>query len=94
MTNFTGTVLYVGASTVLSDRIRTHQEETLPGFTKRYHCTKLIYFEICVSRDAAYRREKEIKGWTRIKKEILILAKNPEKRDLFSDLLKEVDKYS
>ncbi len=94
MTNFTDTVLYTGATTVLPDRIRLHQEETLSGFTKRYHCTKLIYFEICASRDAAYRREKEIKVWTRVKKEILILAKNPEKRDLFTVLLEEVSRYS
>ena len=86
ITNIANTVLYTGMSTVLAYRIQTHKEKSIDGFAKKYNCTKLVYYEFCVDADAAYRRERQIKGWTRTKKEILIMHHNPKWVDLFSEI--------
>jgi putative endonuclease len=52
------------------------------GFTKRYNCTQLVYFEEYKSAEEAAAREREIKGWTRAKKNALIATINPDWDDL------------
>jgi putative endonuclease len=49
----------------------------LPGFTVKYNINKLVYFEETSSIDTAIQREKQIKGWLRVKKLLLIEASNP-----------------
>ncbi|GAB3227798.1 hypothetical protein GCM10027346_11570 [Hymenobacter seoulensis] len=46
-------------------------------FTGRYQCNVLVYFETCSTAAQAISREKEIKGWSRAKKEDLISSLNP-----------------
>jgi len=57
----------------------------IKGFTSKYNVDKLIYYEIFDNPVKAIAREKEIKGWTRIKKEILIEKRNPEYKDLVNE---------
>lgn len=52
------------------------------GFTKKYHCNILVYYEPYSDVFSAIRREKEIKKWRREKKEALIASLNPEWSDL------------
>ncbi|MFC5270021.1 GIY-YIG nuclease family protein [Adhaeribacter terreus] len=51
-------------------------------FAGRYYCYKLIYFECYPSAEQAIEREKQLKGWTRSKKEALIKSKNPKMKFL------------
>ena len=60
-------------------RTQTH---FIPGFTRRYNITRLIYYEETPHVGAAIAREKQIKGWLRAKKIALNESVNPEWRDL------------
>jgi len=79
------TTLYVGVTN--SVEYRSHQHKTGKGgyFTSKYKCTKLIYYEEFSDITEAIAREKELKGWSRKKKEALINKVNP----LWGDLSKE-----
>ena len=82
MTNKNKTVLYTGVTNSLERRVWQHRTKAIPGFTKKYNCDRLIYFEIYGRIEQAIAREKEIKGWTRAKKNALIFPKNPKWEDL------------
>jgi putative endonuclease len=86
LTNAHQTVLYVGVTSDLPQRIREHRNGIHEqAFTRRYNCTKLVCFETTKDIRAAIAREKQIKKWLRKKKEWLIGAANPEWRDLAAD---------
>jgi putative endonuclease len=85
LTNYDTTVLYTGVTNSLEKRIAQHKNGVFPGFTKKYHCDRLIYFEEYSEIDQAIAREKQIKGWTRAKKNALIAAVNPQWNDLAAD---------
>jgi putative endonuclease len=74
-------VLYVGATSGLVSRVMQHKSKLIPGFTQKYNVTKLIWFGAHSSVRAAISREKEIKGWSRIKKVKLIEEHNPTWKD-------------
>ena len=57
------------------------------GFTKKYECHKLVYFEHYSDVKCAIVREKQIKKWRREKKEALIKIINPKWKDLYYDLV-------
>ena len=82
MTNRRRGVLYVGVTNDLSRRVNEHREGIAKGFTSRYHLCHLVYFETFGSIIQAIAREKEIKGWVRRKKIVLIEKRNPAWRDL------------
>lgn len=82
MSNHRRTVLYIGVTNNLDRRVAEHKSASIPGFTKLYNCTDLLYFEDTPSIEAAIAREKQLKGWRRSKKEALIDCLNPERRDL------------
>lgn len=82
MTNPNRTVLYVGVTNNLFRRVYEHQQKLLDGFTKKYNCVCLIYYEEASNIESAIAREKQIKGWTRAKKEALIDGLNPKREDL------------
>ncbi|MCQ2610268.1 MAG: GIY-YIG nuclease family protein [Treponema sp.] len=63
-------------------RITEHKSEQIEGFTKKYHVHKLVYFESTEDVNNAIKREKQLKGWTRAKKNALVETKNPEWKDL------------
>ena len=77
MASSSGT-LYVGMTNCIEDRARQHREGTGSEFTQRYKANRLVYYESFRYVLNAIRREKEIKGWTRAKKEALIRSRNPE----------------
>jgi putative endonuclease len=82
MTNRWKNVLYTGVTNSLERRVWEHKNGSLPGFTKKYNCHDLVYFEEFEEIDQAIDREKQIKGWSRAKKDALIAAQNPEWKDL------------
>ena len=75
-------VLYTGVTGNLVRRVWQHKNKLVPGFTSRYNLTRLVYYEQFVYPDAAIAREKEIKGWSRVKKLRLIESMNPAWDDL------------
>ena len=87
MSNTKNTVLYVGMTNDLKRRVEEHKSNSIPGFTQRYCCHKLVYFETYSDVDQAIYREKQIKGWLRIKKEELIDSTNKERKDLYNEIV-------
>ena len=85
MTNKSNRVLYTGVSADLYVRVVQHKQHTVPGFTARYNCTKLVYFECFGEIMLAVAREKQIKNYSRAHKIRLIVAKNPSWRDMSED---------
>lgn len=86
LTNRRHTVLYIGCTSELAIRTWKHKTGYYDGFTKRYNVNKLIYFEEHSSAYEAITREKQLKGWTRKKKETLINELNPDWKDLYSKI--------
>ncbi len=84
MTNKSKT-LYTGVTNNLERRVWEHKKKMIPGFTYKYSITKLVYFEEGDDIRVAIAREKQIKGWLRLKKLTLIESINPEWRDLSDD---------
>ena len=82
MTNYTNRVLYTGVTNDLERRVREHKSGLIPGFTQKYHCKKLVYFESFSDVEQAIRREKLIKEYSRDKKNQLVTSVNPEWKDL------------
>ena len=78
MTNKHKNVLYVGITNSLWRRVYEHENGLIEGFTKKYNCHYLIYYEHFTNIDLAIKREKEIKGWRREKKDALIATTNPQ----------------
>ena len=87
MTNASRTVLYIGMTNNLARRISQHRAGEGSSFTKKYRTTLLVYYEHTTEVEAAIRREKQLKGWTRIKKAKRIEANNPEWNDLGDTIL-------
>ena len=75
-------VLYTGVTRDLHRRVYQHRLGEIPGFTRKYHVTKLVFFEETPSARSAFDREKQIKGWKRDKKIRLIEISNSGWEDL------------
>lgn len=86
MTNKNNTVLYTGITNNLIRRVYEHKEKLIDGFTKKYNCTKLVFYEIFSTPYDAIAREKQIKAGSRKKKIDLINKMNPEWKDLYDEL--------
>ena len=86
LTNWKNTVLYTGVTNDLKRRVYEHKEKLVEGFTKRYNLTKLVYYEIAETAEAAIIREKQIKAGSRQKKVELVEGMNKEWLDLYDDL--------
>ena len=85
LANRYNTVLYIGFTNDLNRRVYEHKNNLVPGFTSKYRVHKLVYFETTSDVRVAIEREKQLKGWTRAKKEALIAKENPMWRDLSED---------
>ena len=79
------TVVYIGVTNNIHRRVAEHKIGAIPGYTQRYKCDKLLYFEEFQNINQAIAREKELKGWKRERKESLIAMLNPHRVDLASD---------
>ena len=78
LTNKNKTVLYTGVTNNLKERLYFHNNP-LPfskAFTAKYKCFYLIYYEHFTEIEYAIKREKQIKGMSRQKKEVLISSYN------------------
>ena len=84
--NDRGNVIYIGITEDLKKRIYFHKRRLIPGFTKKYNVHKLVYYEVYSSLEEAEKRENELKGKTRIKKNVIVESKNRSWRDLSSEI--------
>jgi putative endonuclease len=66
----------------LPQRINQHKSKTFEGFSAAYHCDRLVWFERYATPHAAIAREKQLKGWQKEKKTLLIEAENKTWIDL------------
>jgi len=78
--------LYIGVTNNLFRRVEEHKKGKIEGFSKKYSCNKLVYYEYYEYVYDALEREKQLKRWNRNKKENLIKAFNPHWDDLFKNL--------
>lgn len=81
MASLTGT-LYVGITGLFESRVRQHKLGEIEGFSRKYKCDRLVYFEVFDDVHKAIGREKQLKGWRRAKKIALIEKLNPRWEDL------------
>jgi putative endonuclease len=77
--------LYIGVSGNLHRRIFQHKFHHVEGFTSRYEVVRLLFWESYDDVHKALAREKQFKGWTRAKKIVLIVQRNPHWLDLAAD---------
>jgi putative endonuclease len=82
LTNKNNTVIYIGVTSNLLKRIYQHKTKEFKGFTSKYNCDKLVYFEEFDDVNAAIAREKQLKAGNRKRKEDLINCENTEWKDL------------
>jgi len=80
------TVLYTGVTNDLPKRMFEHKTKIVKGFSAKYNCDRLVYFETGTDASAAIEREKQLKGGSRTKKIALIESTNLEWRDLSEGL--------
>jgi len=74
--------LYTGVTGFLESRVGQHKEGLSEGFTKKYSCDRLVYYEAFDDVHRAIAREKQLKGWRRERKIALIEKINPRWLDL------------
>ena len=79
--------LYVGVTSNLIQRVYQHKNNLVEGFTQRYKCHTLVWYEPHETMETAILREKEVKKWQRHAKITLIEKSNPQWRDLWEDLV-------
>ena len=80
--NKSNTASYIGITSDLLKRIWQHKEKIVEGFTQKYNIWKLVYYETSDDPETAIAREKQLKRWSRTKKEALIKRHNPRLVDL------------
>ena len=78
--------LYTGVTSNLPKRAFEHREGLVEGFSAKYDCKILVWYELHESMIEAIAREKQIKAGSRAKKIALIEALNPEWKDLYESL--------
>ena len=74
--------LYVGVTSALWTRVQQHKRGVFDGFSKKYGCKTLVWYESHATMLEAIARETQIKGWRRAWKLALIERDNPQWRDL------------
>ena len=82
LTNKDNSVMYIGVTNDLRRRLYEHKNQEIDGFTKKYNVYKLVYFEEYSDIGDAIAREKQLKRWVRLKKNLLVEKQNPNWNDL------------
>ena len=82
LTNRSKHPFYTGITSCIEKRTWEHKHGTGSEYTSKYKLDRLVYFEQWSNPIHAITREKQIKGWTRMKKMELVISTNPEWRDL------------
>jgi putative endonuclease len=78
--------LYTGVTSALAQRVYQHKTGTIEGFSAKYECKLLVYYEVFDRMEDAITREKQIKAGSRAKKIALIESVNPSWADLYETL--------
>ncbi|MBL4615645.1 MAG: GIY-YIG nuclease family protein [Magnetovibrio sp.] len=86
MTNKRNGALYTGVTSDVVRRAYEHRTGMIPGFTSKYGCKLLIWYEVHDDMVSAIEREKQIKGGSRKKKLALIEGLNPSWHDLYENI--------
>ena len=87
MSNKRNGTLYTGVTSSLARRVYEHKESLVEGFTTKYGCKILVFYEMLESMPLAIAREKQIKGGSRADKIKLIEKLNPQWRDLSEEVV-------
>lgn len=87
MYSYNNSTIYVGVTNDLIRRVQEHKSGYIPGFTNKYNCKKLVYFESYSDINQAIEREKQLKGWKRDRKNELIDSINKDRKDLYNELI-------
>ena len=82
LSNWDDSVLYIGVTSNLTRRLYEHRNGLVEGFTKKYNVYKLVYYELTNDVYSAISREKQLKKWSRCKKNTLVSTMNPKWKDL------------
>ena len=82
LSNWNNRVLYIGVTNNLIRRLYEHKNKLFKGFTAKYNTDKLVYFEVTTDAYSAISREKQLKNWSRKKKDNIINTINPFWNDL------------
>ncbi|MFZ0761312.1 MAG: GIY-YIG nuclease family protein [Candidatus Sulfotelmatobacter sp.] len=77
--------LYIGLTNDLGRRTYEHKNDLTEGFSKKYRCHRLVYYESFDDVNKAIDREKQLKRWNRTKKIWLIERRNPTWEDLAAE---------
>ncbi|WP_081634931.1 GIY-YIG nuclease family protein [Vibrio jasicida] len=85
LTSKNNSVLYIGVTSQLPQRIWQHKNGVVESFTKKYNVHKLVYFELFEDMVAAINREKQLKQWKREWKLDLVRKTNPDFLDLSNE---------
>jgi len=91
MTNHYNNVLYIGVTNDIVRRVAEHKAKINKGFTYKYNCDKLVYYETFNLMTDAIAREKQLKNWKREWKNELVIGFNPEWKDLSGQIGMEDD---
>ena len=86
LSNKYGTVYYTGVTNDLERRVQEHKSGLIPGFTKKYNCSKLLYYEVYSDINQAIEREKKVKKLSRENKNRLLDTMNPMRNDLYEEI--------
>ncbi len=86
MTNPSRSAFYIGVTNNLFRRVFEHKNKMIEGFTHKYNCVVVVYYEYFETIKEAIRREKQLKSWKREWKLRLIKTRNPDLRDLWEDI--------
>jgi putative endonuclease len=73
--------LYIGVTNNLCRRALQHKQREIEGFSSKYRCDRLVYYESYDDVQKGIEREKQLKGWRRAKKIALIESRNPRWSD-------------
>ena len=87
-------ILYIGVTSDILQRVQQHRKGTFQGFTSRYACNRLVWFERFTGPNETIAREKQIKRWRREKKLMLVERENPTWDDLAKDWGVPINLYS
>jgi len=87
MANKRNGTIYTGVTSNLVKRVYEHKYGLVAGFTKKYSCNLLVFYEIHEIMYTAITREKQIKAGSRKNKVKIIERVNPEWRDLYKDIV-------
>jgi len=90
VTNKKNGTLYTGHTDDLGQRIYEHKAKVFKGFSAKYGCDRLVWFETHETRDGAFRRERQIKEWQRAWKIRRIIRLNSDWEDLYPILTEDM----